>query len=154
MGTRAATVEHLWKQALLHLLLCFVMGFFTDFAPSSSSSWKAGPQPQLPHLAGDDTLAASHVPVSTRPPPPTDGVVVHVGDDDEDMASSTSPPPPMTCASSIRSARSADKLVEADEERDVGARLPKHVLHAAVLLLVAHLDVNLDGDDTAGGTPS
>jgi putative beta-1,4-xylosyltransferase IRX9 len=92
MGTRAATVErpkqcdgeHMWKKALLHLLLCFIMGFFTDFAPSSSSSWKAGPQPQLPHLAGDDTLAASHVPVSTRPPPPTDGVVVHVGDDDEE----------------------------------------------------------------------
>jgi hypothetical protein len=60
----------------------------------------------------------------------------------------------MTCASSIRSARSADKLVEADEERDVGARLLKHVLHAAVLLLVAHLDVDLDGDDPAGGTPS
>jgi putative beta-1,4-xylosyltransferase IRX9 len=29
----------LWKKALLHSCLCFVMGFFTGFAPSSVSDW-------------------------------------------------------------------------------------------------------------------
>lgn len=29
----------LWKKALLHSSLCFVMGFFTGFAPSSVSDW-------------------------------------------------------------------------------------------------------------------
>lgn len=51
----------LWKKALLHFSLCFVMGFFTGFAPSSSSSWKAA----TPHRAGDQ-LAASRVAVDAR----------------------------------------------------------------------------------------
>ncbi|XP_062180731.1 probable beta-1,4-xylosyltransferase GT43A isoform X2 [Phragmites australis] len=84
---------HLWKKALLHFSLCFVMGFFTGFAPSSSSSWKAGTQ-QLQHRAGDQ-LAASRVAVNTRinlvPSPDTaaevgaggGGAMVDVGDDDE-----------------------------------------------------------------------
>lgn len=29
---------HLWKKAALHFLLCFVMGFFTGFAPTSKAS--------------------------------------------------------------------------------------------------------------------
>ncbi|RRT56949.1 hypothetical protein B296_00037309 [Ensete ventricosum] len=29
---------HLWKKALIHLALCFVMGFFTGFAPASTAS--------------------------------------------------------------------------------------------------------------------
>jgi hypothetical protein len=48
MGTGAVAVaapdraqqrrgSHLWKKALLHFSLCFVMGFFTGFAPSSTS---------------------------------------------------------------------------------------------------------------------
>ncbi|CAL5097205.1 unnamed protein product [Urochloa decumbens] len=82
---------HLWKKALLHFSLCFVMGFFTGFAPSSSSSWKAA----TPHRAGDQ-LAASRVAVDARanlaPSPPDagvglaggGGVTVDVGDDDEE----------------------------------------------------------------------
>ncbi|XP_066394994.1 probable glucuronosyltransferase Os03g0287800 [Miscanthus floridulus] len=31
--------SQLWKKALLHSSLCFVMGFFTGFAPSSVSDW-------------------------------------------------------------------------------------------------------------------
>ncbi|KAL6624859.1 hypothetical protein ACP70R_032180 [Stipagrostis hirtigluma subsp. patula] len=88
---------HLWKKALLHFSLCFVMGFFTGFAPSSSSSWKAGTQ-QPPHRAGDP-LAASRVAVNRQlslvPPPDTGsdagvgvggggGAMVDVGDDDEE----------------------------------------------------------------------
>jgi putative beta-1,4-xylosyltransferase IRX9 len=86
MGTGAAAVAverpkqrrggHLWKKALLHFSLCFVMGFLTGFAPSS---WKAGP----PHRAGEDALAASRVAVTTRPPPPVGGVMVDVGDEEE-----------------------------------------------------------------------
>jgi putative beta-1,4-xylosyltransferase IRX9 len=87
---------HLWKKALLHFSLCFVMGFFTGFAPSSSSSWKAGTQqeqPPPPHRAGD-ALAASRVAVSERrnmvPPPvgevATGGAMVDVGDDDDEEA--------------------------------------------------------------------
>uniref|UniRef100_A0ACD5WWY1 Uncharacterized protein n=1 Tax=Avena sativa TaxID=4498 RepID=A0ACD5WWY1_AVESA len=33
--------SQLWKKALLHSSLCFVMGFFTGFAPSSVSDWRA-----------------------------------------------------------------------------------------------------------------
>ncbi|EAY96362.1 hypothetical protein OsI_18261 [Oryza sativa Indica Group] len=57
--------SHLWKKALLHFSLCFVMGFFTGFAPSSSSSWRAGSgggggvQPR-------HQLAASHVAVNQQ----------------------------------------------------------------------------------------
>lgn len=29
---------HLWKKAIVHFLLCFVMGFFTGFAPTSKAS--------------------------------------------------------------------------------------------------------------------
>jgi putative beta-1,4-xylosyltransferase IRX9 len=85
-------VGHLWKKALLHFSLCFVMGFFTGFAPSSSLSWKAGTQqPPSPHRVGG-ALAASRVAVSARrnmvPPPvgeaATGGAVVDVGDDDEE----------------------------------------------------------------------
>ncbi|KAK3140861.1 hypothetical protein QOZ80_5AG0406830 [Eleusine coracana subsp. coracana] len=84
---------HLWKKALLHFSLCFVMGFFTGFAPSSSSSWKAG----TPQRAGD-ALAASRVAVggdarlNLVPPPPVGtnngggGATVDVGDDDDDEA--------------------------------------------------------------------
>ncbi|KAJ1261380.1 hypothetical protein BS78_09G025500 [Paspalum vaginatum] len=89
---------HLWKKALLHFSLCFVMGFFTGFAPSSSSSWKAAnTQHHPPHRAGD-RLAASRVAVDARvdlvPSSPPDalgagavaggGATVDVGDDDED----------------------------------------------------------------------
>ncbi|KAL6649723.1 hypothetical protein ACP70R_013947 [Stipagrostis hirtigluma subsp. patula] len=40
-GGRAkkAAGSQLWKKALLHSSLCFVMGFFTGFAPSSVSDW-------------------------------------------------------------------------------------------------------------------
>jgi hypothetical protein len=33
--------SQLWKKALLHSSLCFVMGFFTGFAPSSVSDWRS-----------------------------------------------------------------------------------------------------------------
>uniref|UniRef100_A0ACD5YGS8 Uncharacterized protein n=1 Tax=Avena sativa TaxID=4498 RepID=A0ACD5YGS8_AVESA len=33
--------SQLWKKALLHSSLCFIMGFFTGFAPSSVSDWRA-----------------------------------------------------------------------------------------------------------------
>jgi hypothetical protein len=63
MGTGAVAVAapdrakqrrggHLWKKALLHFSLCFVMGFFTGFAPSLTSSWKAVTQ-HPSHRAGD-----------------------------------------------------------------------------------------------------
>lgn len=88
---RRAGGAHLWKKALLHFSLCFVMGFFTGFAPSSSSSWKAATA-HPPHRPGD-RLAASRVAVDANAratlPPPTDalggggGATVDVGDDDE-----------------------------------------------------------------------
>ncbi|TVU18108.1 hypothetical protein EJB05_34181 [Eragrostis curvula] len=91
--TKQRRSGHLWKKALLHFSLCFVMGFFTGFAPSSSSSWKAGTQ-QPPHRAGDP-LAASRVAVNARanmvPPAAGEtglaasgGAMVDVGDDDEE----------------------------------------------------------------------
>ncbi|BAF16424.1 probable beta-1,4-xylosyltransferase GT43A [Oryza sativa Japonica Group] len=84
--------SHLWKKALLHFSLCFVMGFFTGFAPSSSSSWRAGSgggggvQPR-------HQLAASHVAVNQQVSLVPDaaaaeaagvgnGAVVDVGDDE------------------------------------------------------------------------
>ncbi|XP_066366081.1 probable beta-1,4-xylosyltransferase GT43A [Miscanthus floridulus] len=95
---RRAGGAHLWKKALLHFSLCFVMGFFTGFAPSSSSSWKAATT-HPPHRPGD-RLAASRVAVDARatllPSPPAaagdalsaaasagGGATVDVGDDDE-----------------------------------------------------------------------
>ncbi|CAN6326531.1 unnamed protein product [Urochloa humidicola] len=85
---------HLWKKALLHFSLCFVMGFFTGFAPSSSSSWKAATQ--HPPLRAGDHLAASRVAVDARanlaPSPPDaasavaagGSATVDVGEDDEE----------------------------------------------------------------------
>lgn len=35
---RSKKKVHLWKKAALHFLLCFVMGFFTGFAPTSKAS--------------------------------------------------------------------------------------------------------------------
>ncbi|KAG8084500.1 hypothetical protein GUJ93_ZPchr0010g9714 [Zizania palustris] len=84
--------SHLWKKALLHFSLCFVMGFFTGFAPSSSSSWRAGSS--QPHRPGHQ-LAASHVAVNQQlslVPASADtaaadaignGAVVDVDDDEE-----------------------------------------------------------------------
>ncbi|KAL8508856.1 hypothetical protein ACS0TY_016168 [Phlomoides rotata] len=39
MGTqeRSRKKVHIWKKAILHFLLCFVMGFFTGFTPTSKS---------------------------------------------------------------------------------------------------------------------
>ena len=37
--------SQLWKKALLHSSLCFVMGFFTGFAPSSVSDWRSAAPP-------------------------------------------------------------------------------------------------------------
>nr|CAI93177.1 glycosyltransferase [Saccharum officinarum] len=102
---RRAGGAHLWKKALLHFSLCFVMGFFTGLAPSSSSSWKAATT-HPPHRPGD-RLAASRVAVDARatllPSPPTTagdalsaavaaggGATVDVGDDDEDGAAGQS----------------------------------------------------------------
>uniref|UniRef100_A0ACD5ZH49 Uncharacterized protein n=1 Tax=Avena sativa TaxID=4498 RepID=A0ACD5ZH49_AVESA len=86
---------HLWKKALLHFSLCFVMGFFTGFAPSSSSSWRAngaGGGDPVPHRAADPH-AASRVAVGANPhinlaPPSPEGggATVDVDDDGEDGA--------------------------------------------------------------------
>ncbi|KAI3474676.1 hypothetical protein Pfo_029861 [Paulownia fortunei] len=35
---RSKKKVHLWKKAIVHFLLCFVMGFFTGFAPTSKAS--------------------------------------------------------------------------------------------------------------------
>ncbi|KAI3447617.1 hypothetical protein Pfo_004282 [Paulownia fortunei] len=35
---RSKKKVHLWKKAIVHFLLCFLMGFFTGFAPSSKAS--------------------------------------------------------------------------------------------------------------------
>ncbi|XP_051114287.1 beta-1,4-xylosyltransferase IRX9 [Andrographis paniculata] len=35
---RSKKKVHLWKKAIVHFLLCFVMGFFTGFAPTGKSS--------------------------------------------------------------------------------------------------------------------
>ncbi|XP_040379958.1 probable beta-1,4-xylosyltransferase GT43A [Oryza brachyantha] len=101
MGTAAVAPErpkqrrssHLWKKALLHFSLCFVMGFFTGFAPSSSSSWRAGSGGGEPHhRAGGHQLAASHlavnqqvslVPDAAAEAAAGNGAVVDVGDDEE-----------------------------------------------------------------------
>ncbi|KQK07841.1 probable glucuronosyltransferase Os05g0123100 [Brachypodium distachyon] len=108
MGTGAAAAAerpkqaqrrggHLWKRALLHFSLCFVMGFFTGFAPSSSSSWRSsagGGGGLHPH---GDQLAASRVAVNSdqhlRLPPPSPegsaaagggGATVDLDDDEEE----------------------------------------------------------------------
>ncbi|KAH6762382.1 Nucleotide-diphospho-sugar transferases superfamily protein [Perilla frutescens var. hirtella] len=39
---RSKKKAHLWKKAALHFLLCFVMGFFTGFAPTSKASIFSG----------------------------------------------------------------------------------------------------------------
>ncbi|KAI7754230.1 hypothetical protein M8C21_006705 [Ambrosia artemisiifolia] len=33
---------HLWKKATVHFLLCFIVGFFTGFAPANKSSFSTG----------------------------------------------------------------------------------------------------------------
>uniref|UniRef100_A0A453SX94 Uncharacterized protein n=1 Tax=Aegilops tauschii subsp. strangulata TaxID=200361 RepID=A0A453SX94_AEGTS len=38
---KASGGSQLWKKALLYSSLCFVMGFFTGFAPSSVSDWRS-----------------------------------------------------------------------------------------------------------------
>ncbi|KAL3839628.1 hypothetical protein ACJIZ3_024219 [Penstemon smallii] len=35
---RSKKKMHLWKKAIVHFLICFVMGFFTGFAPTSKAS--------------------------------------------------------------------------------------------------------------------
>ncbi|KAM0924225.1 hypothetical protein ACQ4PT_005003 [Festuca glaucescens] len=49
--------SQLWKKALLHSSLCFVMGFFTGFAPSSVSDWRSA----APVGAGGLAVESSHV---------------------------------------------------------------------------------------------
>lgn len=51
--------SQLWKKALLHSSLCFVMGFFTGFAPSSVSDWRSSAA--VPVGAGGLGLGSSHV---------------------------------------------------------------------------------------------
>ncbi|XP_062215965.1 probable glucuronosyltransferase Os03g0287800 [Phragmites australis] len=46
--------SQLWKKALLHSSLCFVMGFFTGFAPSSVSDW-------TPAAVSSGGFGSSHV---------------------------------------------------------------------------------------------
>jgi putative beta-1,4-xylosyltransferase IRX9 len=46
--------SQLWKKALLHSSLCFVMGFFTGFAPSSVSDWTSA-------AAAAGSSSSSHV---------------------------------------------------------------------------------------------
>lgn len=46
--------SQLWKKALLHSSLCFVMGFFTGFAPSSVSDWTSA-------AAAAGRVGSSHV---------------------------------------------------------------------------------------------
>lgn len=95
---RAGGGAHLWKKALLHFSLCFVMGFFTGFAPSSSSSWKAATAAAHPPHRPGDRLAASRVAVDVNaraalPPPAVDAfssgggvATVDVGDDEDGEA--------------------------------------------------------------------
>uniref|UniRef100_A0A0D9WC81 Glycosyltransferases n=1 Tax=Leersia perrieri TaxID=77586 RepID=A0A0D9WC81_9ORYZ len=93
MGTAAAPAperakqrrsSHLWKKALLHFSLCFVMGFFTGFAPSSSSSWRSNsgqPHHQLAasHLTVNQ-VSSSLVPASPESDAVSNGAVVDVDD--------------------------------------------------------------------------
>ncbi|VAH01500.1 unnamed protein product [Triticum turgidum subsp. durum] len=103
MGTGAVAPErpkqrrggHLWKRAVLHFSLCFVMGFFTGFAPSSSSSWRPGGGGGTPPpILAAEQLAASRVAgnrdqhISLAPPSPEGaaaagggGAVVDLDDD-------------------------------------------------------------------------
>ncbi|KAF6982302.1 hypothetical protein CFC21_000717 [Triticum aestivum] len=105
MGTGAVAPErpkqrrggHLWKRAVLHFSLCFVMGFFTGFAPSSSSSWRPGGGGGTPPpILAAEQLAASRVAgnrdqhISLAPPSPEGaaaagggGAVVDLDDDEE-----------------------------------------------------------------------
>ena len=38
LGERSKKKVQLWKKAIVHFMLCFVMGFFTGFAPTAKSS--------------------------------------------------------------------------------------------------------------------
>ncbi|KQK22192.1 probable glucuronosyltransferase Os03g0287800 [Brachypodium distachyon] len=51
--------SQLWKKALLHSSLCFVMGFFTGFAPSSVSDWRSSSAVPVGGAAGG--VGSSHV---------------------------------------------------------------------------------------------
>jgi putative beta-1,4-xylosyltransferase IRX9 len=85
---RASAGGHLWKKALLHFSLCFVMGFFTGFAPSSS--WKAASTHPPHRLAASRVAVDVDVDARTSLVPPADAVssssssvaTVDVGDDD------------------------------------------------------------------------
>lgn len=84
---RASAGGHLWKKALLHFSLCFVMGFFTGFAPSSS--WKAASTHPPHRLAASRVAVDVDVDARTSLVPPADAVssssssvaTVDVGDD-------------------------------------------------------------------------
>ncbi|AQK79113.1 putative beta-14-xylosyltransferase IRX9 [Zea mays] len=86
---RASAGGHLWKKALLHFSLCFVMGFFTGFAPSSpSSSWKAATTHPPHRLAASRVAVDVDVDARTSLVPPADALsssssvaTVDAGDD-------------------------------------------------------------------------
>ncbi|TVU47451.1 hypothetical protein EJB05_07054, partial [Eragrostis curvula] len=50
--------SQLWKKALLHSSLCFVMGFFTGFAPSSVSDWTSAAAATAGGLGSSHVLRA------------------------------------------------------------------------------------------------
>ncbi|XP_073157901.1 beta-1,4-xylosyltransferase IRX9 [Henckelia pumila] len=51
---RSKKKMHLWKKAIVHFILCFVMGFFTGFAPASRASIFSG------HVAAPKTVEVFH----------------------------------------------------------------------------------------------
>ncbi|KAI4300240.1 hypothetical protein L6164_033637 [Bauhinia variegata] len=69
----------LWKKAIVHFSLCFVMGFFTGFAPTGKSSIfpshvaasnrsKIAPQPmEVPSINGSLVIAQTPAPLPMRP---------------------------------------------------------------------------------------
>lgn len=74
MGSKKKT--QLWKKALVHFSLCFVMGFFTGFMPSGKSSpmfrklnaSQIPTEPPLPPPARDDSPIL-HSELGDEPPP-------------------------------------------------------------------------------------
>nr|CAD1828787.1 unnamed protein product [Ananas comosus var. bracteatus] len=76
MGTfeRSKKKIQLWKKALIHFSLCFVMGFFTGFAPTTSTaslfSDRSSPPAAPYHPIANIGLMPDHIEALERPPAP------------------------------------------------------------------------------------
>ncbi|XP_020108506.1 probable glucuronosyltransferase Os05g0123100 [Ananas comosus] len=82
MGTfeRSKKKIQLWKKALIHFSLCFVMGFFTGFAPTTSTaslfSDRSSPPAAPHHPIANIGLMPDHFEALERPPAPNRTVLL------------------------------------------------------------------------------